>query len=757
MPSDQKWFLVLGLQGYTMRLEKINNIGIEKKIVMMLLGLTVAGVIVIAAVMGYFLNKTEAKTYDQIAHALNMIMKEKHKSLETIAYTNMLSIASNRELVEALRDNDREKAIRVLAKTEENIENNSLFHTFKVHLHDRTGHAFLRSWKPGKYGDDLTTFRNTIPYIVKHKKPFVTTEVGKTGMTIRGIVPMLDEDGTYVGSAEFILSFDSFIDWMKQHEQADLLVLLDKKYQIQSHNEDIAVGHYLLSQHKYDSDFLHSVIQRDIDSLIKKPFETDEKYLYTTVPISDFAGKRIGYYLIGKKMDDVGAVLEDTHTMIFTTLTFMTLLLLFITAISMYGLRKLVFSPLKDFQAGLMRFFAFFQKRAESVEPIKVHYADEIGVMAIRVNEEITGLEQKIKNEETVIAEATGIIQKISDGNLTHRIQVACENDTIKRMLDLLNKLFESLEKNIGKDINQIIQILESYSRCDYTAAIPNATGRIEKTLNRMQEVITQMLILNVRSSEALQSSSQVLSHNVVALNKSAAAQFDSIEDTFKLMTRINEMMDQSMQKLEDISRQINSLTYAAHEGEKLSAETGKSMESIDMQVEDIHLAIKIIDEIAFQTNILSLNAAVEAATAGDAGKGFAVVAQEVRNLAAKSTDAARSIKDKVESATALTEVGKERSEQMLQGYKLLKEKIERTTTEIAEISKAINIQHRYIAQINEAIQRIRQSAQNNRNIAGKTEEIAKNTHALSDDIVIQSQKSKYNADLEVTAECALQ
>jgi methyl-accepting chemotaxis protein len=82
-------------------------------------------------------------------------------------------------------------------------------------------------------------------------------------------------------------------------------------------------------------------------------------------------------------------------------------------------------------------------------------------------------------------------------------------------------------------------------------------------------------------------------------------------------------------------------------------------MDEINSEVQAINEAISFIDQIAFQTNILSLNAAVEAATAGEAGKGFAVVAQEVRNLAGRSAEAANEIKRLVENAATKANQGK--------------------------------------------------------------------------------------------------
>jgi methyl-accepting chemotaxis protein len=123
---------------------------------------------------------------------------------------------------------------------------------------------------------------------------------------------------------------------------------------------------------------------------------------------------------------------------------------------------------------------------------------------------------------------------------------------------------------------------------------------------------------------------------------------------------------------------------------------------------------IQAIDKIAFQTNILSLNAAVEAATAGEAGKGFAVVAAEVRNLATKSANTASQIKSMVEQAQIKAENGKKVTRDMLNGYNILNNKIGETYTIIKEVEIASKEQRQGISQINDAVTQLDQMTQQN-------------------------------------------
>ena len=165
------------------------------------------------------------------------------------------------------------------------------------------------------------------------------------------------------------------------------------------------------------------------------------------------------------------------------------------------------------------------------------------------------------------------------------------------------------------------------------------------------------------------------------------------------------------------MSNHTSMVTKSLNDEVQLATKTVSSMDQINEQVTLINDSISVIDQISFQTNILSLNAAVEAATAGEAGKGFAVVAQEVRNLASRSAEAAKDIKDIVQIATSKATEGKEISNNMFVGFEVLNKSITNMTDIIEEVTTSSTEQQHTIKTINDSIQKLSTQIEQSANV----------------------------------------
>ena len=336
-------------------------------------------------------------------------------------------------------------------------------------------------------------------------------------------------------------------------------------------------------------------------------------------------------------------------------------------------------------------------------------------------------LKRKNDDELVIYGELILVAEKIAAGNFKDKIY---HTNTSNNKLNYIAKTINSLSEGLKNHVSLILNILEEYNNYNYmnklnTESVNNDIELLFEGVNSLQNTITQMLIENKSSGMTLDKSSDILLSNVDRLNLSSTDAATRLEETAAAVEEISSNIKNNTENIAKMSQLSSNVTRAASQGENLANQTTIAMDEINTQVNAINDAISIIDQIAFQTNILSLNAAVEAATAGEAGRGFAVVAQEVRNLASRSAEAAKEIKIIVENATSKANQGKQIANNMIAGYKELNQNITNTINLISDIESASNEQLLGIEQINDAINSLDQQTQQNAVIASQTHEVA--------------------------------
>ena len=401
-----------------------------------------------------------------------------------------------------------------------------------------------------------------------------------------------------------------------------------------------------------------------------------------------------------------------------------------------------VVAPLNRFQSGLIEFFKYLNKENKDVTLLESRSNDEIGIMSQVVNENITKTKSLMEEDIALINEVKDVVSLVKDGKIKQEVTKSTSNENLEELKSMLNEMLEVMAKDVAVDLKRIENALDSYQRLDFTHRIENAMGKTSIGLNSLADIINDMLVENRSNGLSLARSSEVLLDNVSSLNKNSNESAAALEETAAALEQVTSNIVNNTQNVVRMSGYAKDLNASSNEGKNLASKTTTAMNEIDDQVSAISEAITVIDQIAFQTNILSLNAAVEAATAGEAGKGFAVVAQEVRNLAARSAEAANEIKALVESATSKANDGKVIASKMIEGYNELNDNISQTIELISSVETASKEQQAGIEQINDAVNSLDRKTQENANISNKTKDIADETNSIAK-VILQSANEK--------------